>query len=72
MEKKGRKGKGVTMISGVSMDEGELRKIGTFLKKKCSAGGTVKGGVIEIQGDHRATVIKELEKKGYVVKHVGG
>jgi translation initiation factor 1 len=72
MERKGRRGKSVTVISGVSLDHDELRNLGNSLKKKCGAGGTVKGGVIEIQGDHRGTVMAELKEMGYVVKRSGG
>ncbi len=70
-ETKGRKGKSMTVISGVSLDHDDLRKLGNSLKRKCGAGGTVKGGVIEIQGDHRGTVIQELKEKGYVAKQTG-
>ena len=72
IEKKGRKGKSVTVISGVSLGHGELQKLGKSLKRKCGAGGTVKGGVVEIQGNHRGTVMEELKEMGYVVKRSGG
>ena len=72
METKGRKGKSMTVISGVSLAHDELQKLGKSLKKKCGAGGTVKNGAIEIQGDHRETVIQELKKMGHVVKRSGG
>ena len=71
-ETKGRKGKGVTLISGIPLDAEEIKNLGKTLKKKCGTGGTVKDGVIEIQGDHRDLLIPELEKKGWTVKRSGG
>lgn len=70
-ETKGRKGKGVTVITSVPLDEEELKELGKQLKARCGAGGTVKDGVIEIQGDHRDMVLEELRKRGWKVKHVG-
>lgn len=71
-ETKGRKGKGVTLITGIPVDESKLRNLAKQLKRKCGAGGTVKDRVIEIQGDHRDVLIEELTKQGYTVKRVGG
>lgn len=71
-ETKGRKGSGVTIISGIMGDEEAIKKIAADLKKKCGAGGAIKNGVIEIQGDHRDKLILELEKLGYKVKRSGG
>ncbi len=71
-ETKGRKGKGVTVITGIALDEAGLKELATGLKQKCGAGGTVKDGVIEIQGDHRDRLVEELQKKGWIVKHCGG
>lgn len=71
-ETKGRKGKGVTWISGVPLDEGAIKILAAELKKKCGTGGTVKDGRIEIQGDHRDLIVSELEKKGWTVKRSGG
>ncbi len=71
-ETKGRKGKGVTLVTGVPLNSEELAKLGKELKKKCGSGGTVKDGVIEIQGDHRDTLLPLLEAKGWVVKKAGG
>lgn len=69
---KGRKGKGVTLITGISLNHDALKKLSKELKQKVGTGGTVKDGVIEIQGDHRSKLVKELKKKGYVVKLSGG
>jgi translation initiation factor 1 len=71
-ETKGRKGKGVTLISGVPLDDPGIRNLGKELKKKCGTGGTVRDGTIEIQGDHRDVLMAELRKQGWVVKRSGG
>jgi translation initiation factor 1 len=71
-ETKGRRGKGVTLVTGVPLDEDGLQKLATDLKRKCGAGGTVKGGTIEIQGDHRDRLAAELTRRGYTVKRSGG
>ena len=71
-ETKGRKGKGVTLISGVPLKGEELKKLAKALKQKCGSGGTLKNGVIEIQGEHRDTVFAELKNKGWQVKKAGG
>jgi len=71
-ETKGRKGKGVTLITGVPLDEAGLQKLATELKRRCGAGGTGKGAVIEIQGDQRDLLVTELTKRGYTVKRAGG
>lgn len=69
---KGRKGAGVSVITGVTLDDKGLKKLAKQLKQKCGTGGTIKAGVIEIQGDHRDTLKQELEKLGYTVKLSGG
>jgi len=71
-ETKGRKGKGVTIITGVPLDQMGLKELGKQLKAKCGAGGTIKDGVIEIQGDHRDLLLEELRKRGWTVKRTGG
>ncbi len=71
-ETKGRKGKGMTLISGVPLPRDELKKLAQELKKKCGTGGTLKDGVIEIQGDHRDGLIDLLKAKGWTVKRSGG
>ena len=72
LEKQGRKGKGVTTITGLPLTMGELVDLAKQLKQKCGAGGTVKDGVIEIQGEHRDVLMNELKKQGYTVKRSGG
>ena len=71
-ETQGRRGKTVTTVSGISARAAVLEEIASALKQKCGAGGAVKDGVIEIQGDHREKVKTELEARGYVVKFAGG
>ena len=69
---KGRKGKGVTVITGIPVDDEGLKQVAKTLKQKCGSGGTVKAGTIEIQGDHRILLVAELTGMGYTVKRVGG
>ncbi len=69
---KGRKGNGVCLITGVDLAEAELKKLAKQLKKKCGAGGAVKNGIIEIQGDHREVIVDTLIKLGYRAKLAGG
>ncbi|MFC1764626.1 translation initiation factor Sui1 [Planctomycetota bacterium] len=71
-ETKGRKGKGVTVVTGLALDPKKLTRLAKQLKQRCGAGGTVKDGVIEIQGDHRDTLVEELQKLGHTVKRSGG
>ncbi len=71
-ETKGRKGKGVTVITGIPLAAPELAKLGKQLKKKCGSGGTVKDGNIELQGEHRDMAVDELKKLGFTVKRAGG
>lgn len=68
----GRGGKTVTSISGLPLASDRLRDLAAELKRMCGSGGSVKSGVIEIQGDHRDTVIANLEERGYAVKRAGG
>lgn len=68
----GRAGKGVSVIQGLPLAAPELEELTTRLKKLCGAGGTVKEGVIEIQGDHRDRLVAELRKLGYDAKRSGG
>jgi translation initiation factor 1 len=71
-ETKGRKGKGVTLITGLSLPDDELLKLASDLKRRCGSGGTLRDGVIEIQGDHRDILLEELRKRGHTVKRSGG
>ncbi|OPZ58409.1 MAG: translation initiation factor Sui1 [Synergistetes bacterium ADurb.Bin520] len=71
-ETKGRKGAGVTVVTGLPLDAGVLAELAGRLKRLCGAGGTVRGGVIEIQGEHRDRLAAELAKLGYTVKKAGG
>lgn len=72
LDRKGRKGKGVTEIRGILLKADALKKLAKELKQKCGVGGAVKEGVIEIQGDHRDLLLKLLQDKGYTVKRAGG
>ena len=71
-ETKGRKGKGVTVVSGLPLDAKGLQKLAKQLKRKCGAGGTVRDNVIEIQGEHRDLLVQELNILGYQAKRAGG
>jgi translation initiation factor 1 len=68
----GRGGKGVSVITGLALAGAELEALGTRLKKLCGAGGAVKDGTIEIQGDHRDRLVAELQKLGFEAKRSGG
>ena len=71
-ETKGRKGKGVTTLTGLPVRGGELEALAKELKALCGAGGTVRDGVVEIQGDHRDRLVRALEERGWQVKRSGG
>jgi protein-tyrosine phosphatase len=71
-ETKGRRGKGVTTVSDVPLDEAGLLEIAATLKQRCGTGGTVRDGTIEIQGDQRDRLAAVLEGMGYRVKRIGG
>lgn len=72
LDTKGRKGKGVTTISGLPLPEAELKALAKKLKQSCGSGGSVKDQVVEIQGDHRKPLQAELQSLGYTVKFAGG
>ncbi len=71
-EIKGRAGKGVTTVTGLPLSAAEIDVLATLLKKRCGSGGTVRDGVIEIQGEHRDTLVGELAKLGWAAKKSGG
>jgi translation initiation factor 1 len=68
----GRRGKAVTTISDVPLDDAGLRALAGRLKKRCGVGGSAKDGVIELQGDHRTAVVEVLRAEGYDVALAGG
>ena len=68
----GRRGKPVTTIANVPVDDAALRALAGRLKKRCGVGGSVKDGVIELQGDHRDVVVEVLRAEGYDVVRAGG
>lgn len=69
---KGRGGKSVTLVTGVALEPDALAVLGKQLRTACGCGGTVKDGVIEVQGDHCEKVMEALKKQGYKPKRVGG
>jgi translation initiation factor 1 len=71
-ETAGRRGKGVTTVFDLPLDEDTLKELAAKLKQRCGTGGTVKDGRIEIQGDQRERIVAELEKLGFKVKKFGG
>jgi translation initiation factor 1 len=71
-ETQGRAGKGVSVVSGLAMSMAEIDALAAKLKKRCGSGGTVRDGVIEIQGEHRDTIVAELLKLGISAKKSGG
>ncbi|WP_258127713.1 translation initiation factor Sui1 [Achromobacter anxifer] len=71
-ETKGRGGKSVTVVKGLALDGAALNALGKQLRTACGSGGTVKDGVIEIQGEHCDRVLEVLQKQGYRAKRAGG
>ena len=71
-EIKGRAGKGVTLVKGLALDDAALVGLGKQLKVACGSGGTIKDGVIEVQGDHCDRVMALLQAQGHKVKRAGG
>ena len=69
---KGRGGKTVTLVTSLALDEPGLVQLGKQLKAACGSGGTVKDGVIEVQGDHCEQVMQTLAKQGFAAKRAGG
>lgn len=68
----GRAGKGVTVITGLSLSAPELAALAAELKRHCGSGGTVRDGMIEIQGEHRDRIVQELTRRGFSAKRSGG
>lgn len=62
----------MTLVTGVLLDDAALNQLGKTLKAACGSGGTVKDGVVEIQGDHRDLLVRVLTAQGHVVKLAGG
>ena len=71
-ETKGRGGKSVTLVKGLALDPAALAALGKQLRAACGSGGTVKDGVIEVQGDHCEQVIETLQKHGHSARRSGG
>ena len=71
-ETKGRGGKSVTLVKGLALDALALALLGKQLKTTCGSGGTVKNGVIEVQGDHADMLVTVLQKQGHNAKRAGG
>ncbi len=70
LETSGRNGKGVTIVTGLTLSVDKLEELGKSLRQACGTGGTVKEGVIEVQGDHREKIQKALEKHGIQARKV--
>jgi translation initiation factor 1 len=68
----GRRGKGVTTVYDLPLRDTELKALAGKLKKRCGVGGSVKDGVIELQGDHREVVLEVLRAEGYDAVAAGG
>jgi len=68
----GRGGKAVSVIRGLPLERGALEELASLLKRRCGAGGAVRDGAIEIQGEHRDRLVAELGKLGYQAKRAGG
>ncbi len=71
-ETAGRRGKAVTTVSGLALDDAGLRALAGMLKKRCGVGGSAKDGVIELQGDHRTLVVEILRAQGFETVLAGG
>lgn len=72
LQTKGRGGKSVTLVTGVRLDALGLAALAKQLRSACGSGGTLKDGVVEVQGDHVVLIMAALHKRGYVVKRSGG
>ena len=72
LQTKGRGGKAVTLVKGLALDADALNALGKRLRSACGSGGTVKDGVLEVQGDHCDRVMAELDTRGFKPKRAGG
>jgi len=72
IDRKQRRGKEVTLVTGFVGSEDDLKTLGKMLKTKCGGGGAVKNGEIMVQGNHRTKIIELLKKEGYKAKASGG
>lgn len=72
LQTKGRGGKAVTLVKGLALDADALTALGKQLRSACGSGGTLKDGVLEVQGDHCDRIIAELESRGFKPKRAGG
>lgn len=72
LQSKGRGGKSVTLVKGLALDSEALAVLGKQLRTACGSGGTVKDGVIEVQGDHCERIMDALKKNGHQPKRAGG
>ena len=71
-DRKNRGGKVVTVIAGLPGPPSSLSQLASDLKRMCGTGGTVRGDIVEIQGDHRERLVEELRERGFNVKSAGG
>lgn len=71
-ETKGRKGAGVTLVTGLPLSDTDLKSLAKRLKARCGVGGSVKDGVIELQGDQRDKLLPLLDAQGFPAKRSGG
>ena len=71
-ESSGRRGSAVTLVKNLALSADDLKALARKLKQECGTGGTIKEGVIEIQGEHREKIADILKKMGYKVKIAGG
>ena len=72
LQTKGRGGKAVTLVRGLALDAEELNALGKQLRSACGAGGTIKDGVLEVQGDHCDLIMADLSNRGFKPKRAGG
>ena len=71
-ESSGRGGKAVSLVKNLLLSDEEMKNLAKKLKQECGSGGTIKDGIIEIQGEHRQKIAEVLQKLGYTVKVAGG